>query len=473
MKTAKYSRFPECETEEFYDRSDSFYRSFWDPQGSLHWGYFDAAHETSARPPEAGFQDACHAWSEDMLARSDIGSSATVLDLGCGNGMVSLWLASRTGCRVTGIDVSGVRIANAHHAALVQPGLNAGFVQGSALHLPFPNECFTHVWSQAAFYHVPGRDLAIREAWRTLRDFGVLAFDDLVTPLPVVDPEIRRNVYDRLLFEPGPSHREYLDLLRESGFCVVEDVDLSVHLDRSYALLGEIVRTTHPELSTPYRVMRTAVERRQLGWSFFRAVKVSDPLAWVYQDGGVDLAAKYDHWSRSYDADLADGYRHCPYRAADLLMEYLPAGGAVLDAGCGTGTVGERLAEHGVTDLYGVDFSAGMLRAARAKEIYREVHRHDLTQPGLPYPPGSFEAIICVGLFTFGHLPPSALTSLTAMLAPGGLLLITSRDDYRAVTPEFDARLSALPLEPVRREPDIIFDKEPVVHTVLRKGADP
>ena len=32
------SRFSEQETEAFYDAEDALYRSFWDSDGSLHWG---------------------------------------------------------------------------------------------------------------------------------------------------------------------------------------------------------------------------------------------------------------------------------------------------------------------------------------------------------------------------------------------------------------------------------------------------
>ena len=36
------SRFSERETEEYYNAEDALYRSFWDAEGSLHWGVFDA-----------------------------------------------------------------------------------------------------------------------------------------------------------------------------------------------------------------------------------------------------------------------------------------------------------------------------------------------------------------------------------------------------------------------------------------------
>ena len=35
------NRFSEQDTEAFYDAEDALYRSFWDKEGSLHWGWFD------------------------------------------------------------------------------------------------------------------------------------------------------------------------------------------------------------------------------------------------------------------------------------------------------------------------------------------------------------------------------------------------------------------------------------------------
>ena len=35
------SKFTEQETESYYDSEDAIYRSFWDEDGSVHWGVFD------------------------------------------------------------------------------------------------------------------------------------------------------------------------------------------------------------------------------------------------------------------------------------------------------------------------------------------------------------------------------------------------------------------------------------------------
>ena len=108
------SRFSERETEEYYDAEDALYRSFWDAEGSLHWGVFHAGgppeDEAAARD---SFLAACARLNDIMLENSGINTDAHVLDLGCGNGNAATWLCRSTGARVTGIDLSGVRIANA------------------------------------------------------------------------------------------------------------------------------------------------------------------------------------------------------------------------------------------------------------------------------------------------------------------------------------------------------------------------
>ena len=57
-----------------------------------------------------------------------------------------------------------------------------------------------------------------------------------------------------------------------------------------------------------------------------------------------EVAAVYDAWAQSYDLEMARaGYRH-PSVGLALLSRHAPRGaGPVLDAGCGTGLLGDWL----------------------------------------------------------------------------------------------------------------------------------
>ena len=275
-------RFSERDTEEYYDAEDALYRSFWDAEGSLHWGIFDrpAANDADVK---AGFLSACSRLNEVMLANAGIDQNARVLDLGCGNGNTAAWLCRATGAHITGIDLSGVRIANAVASRDKTPELASRleFHKASATDLPFADASFTHVWSQATIYHIPDKARTLQEAYRVLQPGGAMVFDDLTKPRPDISPEARTFVYDRLLFDTDYSFYSYIDALRATGFRVLEARDLSSHLARSYSCLSAMATMgTDPErqerfaaLSDAYQKMVSAVRNDELGWAQYLCVK--------------------------------------------------------------------------------------------------------------------------------------------------------------------------------------------------------
>ena len=283
------SRFSERETEEYYDAEDALYRSFWDAEGSLHWGVFDGPDEpgsgslTPGSNVRDGFLAACSRLNTIMLENSGIDESARVLDLGCGNGNTATWLCRATGAHVTGIDLSGVRIANAIESLNDVPELapRLEFHKASATELPFADGDFSHVWSQATIYHIPDKIRTLQESYRVLRSGGVMVFDDLTKPKPDISDEARTFVYDRLLFDTDFSFYSYMDALRETGFKVLEARDLSAHLARSYSCLSQMAAAgADPQrterfaaLSDAYLKMVNAVRNQELGWAQYLCIK--------------------------------------------------------------------------------------------------------------------------------------------------------------------------------------------------------
>ena len=282
MPNPSPSRFSERETEEYYDAEDALYRSFWDAEGSLHWGVFNAPDEPGADVRDS-FLTACSRLNDIMLENSGIDGSAHVLDLGCGNGNTATWLCRATGARITGIDLSGVRIANAIEALGDLPDLapRLDFHKASATELPFADGSFSHVWSQATIYHIPDKAKTLQEAYRVLQPGGVMVFDDLTKPKPDISDEARTFVYDRLLFDTDFSFYSYMDALRETGFKVLEARDLSSHLARSYSCLSQMAASgSDPDrqerfaaLSDAYLKMVNAVHNEELGWAQYLCVK--------------------------------------------------------------------------------------------------------------------------------------------------------------------------------------------------------
>ena len=141
--------------------------------------------------------------------------------------------------------------------------------------------------------------------------------------------------------------------------------------------------------------------------------------------GPAEVAALYDRWSKTYDAEMAAaGYRH-PSIGLALLARHLPRGpGPVLDAGAGTGLVGDWLGIVGYAHVEGLDISQGMLDVAAAKGQYKALHRLALGGP-LPFADGYFAGVISTGVFTTGHVGAEALPELVRITAPGGVLVLT------------------------------------------------
>ena len=263
------SRYSEVDTEKFYNQEDEKYRSFWDDEGSLHWGYFDGSEEKSADP----FLHACQNWNKYMLQKSSIDKNSHILDLGCGNGAISLWLAKQTGCRAEGIDISRVRIDNANQKSRKNSDIKLTFTKASAMDLPFKDNYFTHVWSQAVMFHIPDMQQALKEIYRVLQPNGILIFDDLTQPKKDISQDARKYVYDRLIYDSSYSHDEYLKRLKMIGFKIIEDMDISDNLNKSYQLLQSKTKENYPELNFAYQKMCKAIDNKELGWSFFLTQK--------------------------------------------------------------------------------------------------------------------------------------------------------------------------------------------------------
>jgi SAM-dependent methyltransferase len=166
-------------------------------------------------------------------------------------------------------------------------------------------------------------------------------------------------------------------------------------------------------------------------------------LGAVYDASRPEEVAKlYDGWADTYDAEMAAaGYRH-PAICLALLARYLPRGaGPLLDAGAGTGLVGQWLGIMGYGQVEALDISPGMLAVAAKRNVYSAFHQLALGGP-LPFADGSYAGIVSAGVFTSGHVGVEGLAELLRICRPGGVLVLTVKttlwDDG------FAARISAL-----------------------------
>lgn len=142
--------------------------------------------------------------------------------------------------------------------------------------------------------------------------------------------------------------------------------------------------------------------------------------------------ALYAQWASTYNADLADASENyvAPVLVAQAALKFEGhVRGAILDAGCGTGLVGEALARGGARTIDGIDLSPAMLRVAEHTGVYRTLDQCDLTEK-LAMSDGIYDMVTCVGTFTHGHVGPSpALREYVRVVKDDGVVLVTVLED--------------------------------------------
>ena len=142
--------------------------------------------------------------------------------------------------------------------------------------------------------------------------------------------------------------------------------------------------------------------------------KNDNRLTEVYRD----WAKKYD-----YDNDHVLGTVSQP-KSVNLLSTRLKDKTAkIIDVGCGTGLVGEKLKAKDFIYFDGLDISKDMLSIAKSRG-YRSLILGSLNKQ-LPVFDDAYDAAMCIGVFTHGHVSSDRFNELCRIVKPGGYVCFT------------------------------------------------
>ena len=131
-----------------------------------------------------------------------------------------------------------------------------------------------------------------------------------------------------------------------------------------------------------------------------------------------DWAKKYD-----YDNDHVLGTVSQP-KSVNLLSTRLKDKTAkIIDVGCGTGLVGEKLKAKDFIYFDGIDISKDMLSIAKSRG-YRNLFLGSLNKQ-LPVLDDAYDAAMCIGVFTHGHVSSDGFNELCRIVKPGGYVCFT------------------------------------------------
>lgn len=217
-----------------------------------------------------------------LAEKLNITSQSHVLDLGCGVGGLSCYLAKVSGCQVKGVDASPMAIKIANEQAMLQ-GLaeRVSFEVGILPELPYEDRSFDAVISVDSVYGIPDKDQLFHRCYQTLKKGGRIGFYTLYKKKKF---SAEASMYAQALywfpFQP------YHYLLKKAGFKDVSKIDLTEDfleitrrwikaIQENKELLAEELgkETTEGLLNGDIRIALVLAEKGLIGRALFKGQK--------------------------------------------------------------------------------------------------------------------------------------------------------------------------------------------------------
>jgi ubiquinone/menaquinone biosynthesis C-methylase UbiE len=154
-----------------------------------------------------------------MVRDLPISSGDRVLDLACGDGAYTGWLAEAVapGGEVIAVDLLPAYLAEAERRTGDPDGVRVQFVQGNVQRLPFGAGIFDVAWCAQSLYSLPDPTAAVRELGRVTRPGGFVAIleDDtlhqVLFPWPAdLELALRRAEYSAFRSARGSASTFYI-----------------------------------------------------------------------------------------------------------------------------------------------------------------------------------------------------------------------------------------------------------------------
>ncbi|CAJ0555061.1 Ff.00g051260.m01.CDS01 [Fusarium sp. VM40] len=245
-----------------YDLASDYYLSLWGEH--IHHGYWPTPESESTQTKEEAQANLIQL----LLDTSKLPSNSTVLDVGCGIGGTSRYLASKYGCSVTGITISSkqVEIANrltktaVEDQASSKPTSDQGATrlgEGRVKFLELDAEkmgdffngqqgSFDAVWISEALSHFPNKALFFENAMKVLKPGGKLVLADWFKAEDLDDTTFTNDIKpieDGMLLPPLYTQKGYLELAKKAGLAVFsEPKDISKEVRKTWDITWSLVQ---------------------------------------------------------------------------------------------------------------------------------------------------------------------------------------------------------------------------------------
>jgi tocopherol O-methyltransferase len=162
---------------EFYDASSKLWEEVWGEH--MHHGYYGKTgnYKLDRRQAQIELIEELLIWADCKPRQNRDNAPQYILDVGCGIGGSTIYLAQKFGTKATGITLSPVQAGRATTRA-GEAGCQerVQFQVANALEMPFADNSFDLVWSLESGEHMPDKTKFLAECYRVLQPGGKLIF---------------------------------------------------------------------------------------------------------------------------------------------------------------------------------------------------------------------------------------------------------------------------------------------------------
>lgn len=204
--------------QQFYDASSGLWEQIWGEH--MHHGYYGADGTERKERRQAQID-----LIEELLNWAAVDQANQILDVGCGIGGSSLYLAEKFNATAVGITLSPVQAKRASERTEAAGLANrVRFQVADALSMPFADQAFDFVWSLESGEHMPDKQQFLQECYRVLKPGGTFLMATWchrpidLQPLTADEQQHLQKIYDVYCLPYVISLPEYAEIAQTLGF---------------------------------------------------------------------------------------------------------------------------------------------------------------------------------------------------------------------------------------------------------------
>ncbi|KAH6680594.1 tocopherol O-methyltransferase [Halenospora varia] len=236
-----------------YELASDYYYSLWGEH--IHHGYFLDPNDTK--------EVAQIKLISLLIEKSGLKNGSSVLDVGCGIGGTSRYLAKEYNCQVTGVTISGRQVEIAKRLTTEAGGsldekddaFKLGETSGSVKFIELDAEkmgdhftagTFDVVWISEAMSHLPNKELFFKNAQLLLKEGGKLVVADWFKDEGLSEKAFKDDISpieDGMLLPPLCTMKGYVDFAKLAGLKVLaEPFDISKQVAKTWDISWTLIQ---------------------------------------------------------------------------------------------------------------------------------------------------------------------------------------------------------------------------------------